>query len=503
MATINYEIAAQPINTFLGYDWAKYNTTQTGGTATLTHNFSDNWQAKIIASYQGFDNELFSSLRPNSGTINPFNTDPTSSVKTNVVKTNGDWYRGIQRIETKQNYNLTEVDLTGKFSTGEVKHSLLIGADADRTSNNVINYANIPFFDKINIYNPTVIIEKFKDLSKNIDYTSTAIPDMSKKNTTVDTQTKRYGIYFQDFIELTKNLKALAGIRFNHLESETRTITHNTDNSIKSEKTDNTNDNLLTSKLGLVYQPAKHHSIFASYADSFVMNTGTDKYFNALPPSLLAQYEIGIKNEFFNNHLTFNATAYLINNDNVAQTDLSLPAAQQNSNIKELAGSQTTKGFEIDITGNYKGFKAMAGYSFAESKVVDSNILEAGSTLRFFPKHTANASLFYTFDKTFLKGLEFGIMSSFVGERFGGRPRPINAGTPANPNAVTPEQSRKLIPMTDFTQFDASLGYTYKNVSIRTKLSNLTNVVNYYVYDDNTVTPLTPRMITTTLSYKF
>lgn len=503
LATINYEIVPLPINTFLGYSWGKYETKQIGTTATITHNFSDKWQLKAIASYQGFDNELLSSLRPNSGNINKFDATPT--VLNNVVKTNGDWYRGVQRIETKQDYSLAEIDLTGKFSTGNVKHSLLIGTDADRTSNFTINYRNISYFDKINIFNPNIILEKYKDATKNIDYTQTEIPVIADPNTVVETQTKRASFYVQDFIELTPYLKALAGIRFNHLENKTftDTFTYKTNGTLDkiTQTVSTTNDNLLTSKLGLVIQPTKHNSIFASYADSFVVNTGTDINLNALPPSMLDQYEVGIKNEFLNSHLNINATTYLINNNNVAQTDFS--NGNTNTNIKVLAGSQRTKGFEIDVTGNYKGFKAMAGYSFTESKVIESNIFEAGTTLRFFPKHTANASLFYTFDKTFLKGLELGVISQFVGERFGGRPRPINAGTPSNPNAPTPEQSRKLIPMTDFTQFDASLGYTYKNVSVRAKLSNLTNVVNYYVYDDNTVTPLAPRMITTTLSYKF
>lgn len=495
LTTINYEIVKLPINTFLNYDWAKYDTKQIGSTATLTHNFNENWQAKAIVSYQGFENELLSSTRPNSGNIANFDLNP--SVKNNVVKTNGDWYRGVQRVGTNQDYVLAEIDVNGKFKTGKINHTLLIGTDADRTSTNSINYKNINYFDKINIYNPNVIIEKHKDAT--VDYTNARIPEMINRNTVVDTQIKRVSAYFQDFIEFTPYLKALAGIRFNYLESEITTFTYKTDNTIDESKTkiDKTNDNILTSKLGIVIQPNKHHSIYASYADSFVPNTGTDKFMNALPPSFLNQYEVGVKNEFLNGHLTANITGYIINNDNVAQQDLSLPASQQNANIKELAGSQTTKGFEVDITGNFKNIKAMAGYSFTESKVTESNIFEIGTSLRFFPKHTANASLFYTFNKTFLKGLEIGFISQFVGERFGGRLRPTNA----KPGSV--EDSRKLIPMTDFTMFDASLGYTYKNITFRAKLANVTNVVNYYVYDDNTVTPLTPRMISSTVSYKF
>jgi iron complex outermembrane receptor protein len=138
----------------------------------------------------------------------------------------------------------------------------------------------------------------------------------------------------------------------------------------------------------------------------------------------------------------------------------------------------------------------MAGYSFNETKYTKSNIYNPGTHLRFAPKNTANASLFYTFKTAKLKGLEVGVLSSYVGEILGGRLRPNNASTPA-------ELARKPIPVDGFLQFDASVGYTINSFSIRAKLSNLGNVTSYYVYDDNTVTPIAPRMISTSLSYKF
>ena len=255
-----------------------------------------------------------------------------------------------------------------------------------------------------------------------------------------------------------------------------------------------TNDNIISSKLGLLYQPTKNHSLFASYSDSFVLNTGTDKNLEALPHSTIDQYEVGLKNEFFKGQLTANITTYLIDYGNLAQTDFS--NGNTNTNIKELAGSYSSKGVELDITGYYKSFRILAGYSFNETKYTKSNIYNTGTYLRFSPKNTANASIFYTFENNLFKGLEIGFQSTYIGNRLGGRLRPNNASTEA-------ELARTPIPVDGFLQFDASLGYTIKQFSIRTKLSNLANITSYYVYDDNTVTPIAPRMITTTLSYKF
>lgn len=466
--TIDYKIVDLPRNTFLNFDWGKFDSKQESVTSTLTHQINSAWQVKGILSYQGYDTHLLSSLRPNS---------------TNLVAANGDWTRGVQQVETSQDYALAEIDLTGNFNTGNIKHTLLLGADADRSSTNTLTYKNITNYDKINIFNPSVII------AKNSTYASTIVPVMDK-NTTADAQIKRAGFYVQDLVEVTQKLKVLAGLRYSYLENTTNTFTYSTG----EVKPTITNDNVISSKLGVVFQPVKTSSIFASYSDSFVLNTGTDKYLNALPSSTINQYEVGVKNELLKGKLTANVTGYVIDFSNLAQTDFS--DSNTNTNIKELAGSYTSKGVEIDITANLNNFKVLAGYSFNETKYTKSNIYDKGTQLRFTPKNTANTSVFYTFANSKLKGLELGIISSYFGKIYGGRLKPNNAST-------TAELARKPIPVDGFLQFDASVGYTIKSVSIRAKLSNLGNVTSYYVYDDNTVTPIAPRIISTSISYKF
>lgn len=477
LATIDYKVVELPRNAFLNFNWAKFDSKQESISATLTHQINSAWQFKSLVSYQGYSTNLLSSTRPNSG-----NTTPTSA-NNNLVQANGDWVRGVQKADNKQDYAFAELDLTGNFSTGNVKHTFLVGADADRSNTGTLNFATINYFDKINIYNPSVVI------GKNAAFASAEIPTLTK-NTHADAEVKRAGFYVQDFVELSKKLKVLAGLRYSYLENTTNTLTYATAKNVEIH----TNDNIVSSKLGLVFQPTKTNSIFASYSDSFVLNTGTDKFFNALPASTINQYEVGIKNELFKGKVTANVTGYVIDFSNLAQTDFS--NNNVNTNIKELAGSYTSKGVEIDLAGNFKNIRVMAGYSFNETKYTKSNIYDKGVQLRFTPKNTANASMFYTFENTKLKGLEVGVLSSYVGKILGGRLRPNNASTPA-------ELARKPIPVDGFLQVDASIGYAINAFSIRARLSNIANVTSYYVYDDNTVTPIAPRMISTTLSYKF
>ncbi|WP_291128972.1 TonB-dependent siderophore receptor [Flavobacterium sp. UBA7682] len=479
LAAIDYKVVELPINSFLGFNWGKFDSEQIGFTSTINHDLSKNWQLKGIFSYQGYSTNLLSSLRPNAGITDPLNPN------NNLVRANGDWIRGVQKTDTEQDYSLVEVDLTGTFNTGKIKHTLLIGADADQSNTTTLAYKNINYYDKINIYNPYFVIQK------NSIYANTIVPSMDK-NTNALANVKRAGVYIQDLIELHAKFKVLAGLRYSYLENTSSTFTFSATPTPSVPTT--TNDNIISPKLGLVFQPTKTNSIFASYSDSFVLNTGTDINLNALPHSTINQYEVGIKNEFFKGHLVANLTTYLIDYSNLAQTDFS--NGNTNTNIKELAGAYQSKGVELDITAHHKGLRMIAGYSFNETKYTKSNIYNPGTYLRFSPKHTANASAFYTFENTKLKGLELGLQSTFIGERLGGRLRPNNASTAA-------ELARKPIPVEGFLQFDASIGYSIKEFSIRARLSNLGNVVSYYVYDDNTVTPIAPRMLTTTLSYKF
>ncbi len=473
LTTIDYTIIDQPRNTFLGFDWGKFAAKQSSITSTLSHNFKNKWQLKGIYSFQSYDTDLLSSLRPNS---------------TNLVQANGDWTRGVQKNVRTEKYSLAEIDLTGNIETATINHNLLIGIDGDITNSDNLNYKNINSYDKINIYNPTKII------SKDPLYASTIVP-LLDKNTNAETTLKRAGVYLQDLLSLCDQVKVLAGLRFSHIDNFTNTITFANATTPQKNIETRTIDNVISSKLGIVYQPTKNNSIFVSYSDSFVPNTGTNRFLEALPVSTIDQYELGFKNELFKNNLSINLTGYIINYGNLAQTDFT--NGNLNTNIKELMGSQKSQGFELDITGNYQGFKLITGFSFNETRYTKSNIYDTGTILRFTPKNTVNASLFYSFKEiSLVKGLELGFTAAYLGERFGGRLRPNNAKTDA-------EKARKPIKTDGFTQIDASISYAIKSFTIRAKLSNIANELNYYVYDDNTVTPIAPRMLSTTLSYKF
>jgi iron complex outermembrane recepter protein len=474
-AAINYAIADLPRNRYLNTSWAYYKAEQKSASVTVKHQLNDVWQLHVLGSYQGFEQDQYGTTRPNASGY--------------FVKTDGTWVRGLQRSGTNQDYYIAQVDVTGKIKTGSVEHTLLVGADIDKYATNTLAYTyknaaadgkNI--YDTINVY----------DL--NIDRQRKDIPDIAL-NTVTKNPVNRFGIYVQDMINISEKFKALAGIRYSYVDNRSTVFTLKPAGLEAAAPTLNFPD-AFSPRIGVVYQPYKTTSVFASYSNSFELNSGTDNKRQALPPSLIDQYEVGIKNEFFKGLLSANVTAYQIVNSNFAQTILNtspnfnpdIPAA------KELAGEITSKGFEIDLMSkSFQGVSIIGGYSYNDTRYTESNVYIKNSRLRYNPQHTANLSVFYAFTQfDFLKGLNVGFTSQYVGDRVAGRSTRTNVEN----------DTYKLIAIPNYFMFDASVGYSRNNISLRVKVSNLLNELSYNVHDDNSVNPIAPRLFSATLSYK-
>ena len=462
VGAINYALIDIPRNTFLGAKWSYYNSVQKSITATLTHKLNRSWQLKSISSVQSFQNDLFGTARPNAN--NQF------------IRSNGNWVRGLQRNNINEEYYITQLDLTGRFTTGAVKHQVLMGADMDYYYTLTTAYTPLTRYDSVNVFNLSLYTQR-ED-----------IPVLNKRTLT-KAPIQRNGVYVQDLIELGPKLKVLAGIRASYLETGSRVYTYS--NAVMTYNKQY--DFATTPRLGLVFQPSKKVSVFGSYANSFTPNTGVDVTGIALKPSYIDQVETGIKTNLFKDLVAANLTVYQIVNSNLAQT--SLANGNTNTNIKELAGEVTSKGLEADIsTRSFYGFMIMAGYSYNQTKYTKSNTYIEGSLLRYNPNHTANTSVYYTFNRTpLLRGITAGASVLYFGERQAGRSTRI---TVAN-------DPYKLFTVPAYTQIDVSLAYSRGNFSIRTKVSNLLNVLSYNVHDDNSVNPIAPRQLATTISLKF
>jgi iron complex outermembrane recepter protein len=467
IGAINYSIPDLPRNRFLGVSWSYNNIDQQSATATLTYQLSSNWQIRGMASGQDYRSDLFANQRPNG------NSQP--------IRPNGDWIRGLQRSRVDEQYYIGQIDLTGQLQTGRVGHTLLFGADTDRYRTNTTAYAPLNVYDTVNVFNPS----KFRARQD--------VPTLTARTLT-QAPIDRAGIYVQDLIAFSPKIKLLAGLRYSYQQ------TASTVQTLADGKTTSTTtfDDAVTPRVGLVYQPVPTMSFFASYANSFNTNTGIDVSGNALLPSFIDQYEAGWKNDLFGGRLSANVTVYQIKNSNLAQT--SLANGNTNANIRELAGEVTSQGLEVDLkTKPINGFSLIGGYSYNETRYTASNIFIVGSLLRYNPNHTANASIYYAPPASggaafrWAKGLNVGLTAFYMGERQAGRSTRLT---------VTNDAFR-LIPLSAYTQLDLSAGYSLPRFSVRAKLSNLLNELNYNAHDDNSINPIAPRMISATVAWKW
>lgn len=462
IGAINYAIPDLPRNRFLGTSWGYSRLSQTGATATLTHRLNDVWQVRATGAIQQFGSDLFGTVRPNGNS--------------QFIKTNGDWVRGLQRTGINETYWIGQVDLTGNVSTGRIKHTLLVGADADQYRTTTTAYANLNVYDTINVFNPT----KFR--------LRTDVPTLTPRQLT-EAPINRAGVYVQDLVALSEKWKVLAGVRWSYQQTGS-TVTTLADN---KAATVTTFDDAFTPRLGLVYQPRQTTALFVSYANSFAVNTGIDVAGNALPPSFVDQYEAGIKNDLFNGFLSANATVYQIKNSNLAQT--SLQNGNTNTSIKELAGEVTSRGVEVDVKSKtMSGVSFLAGYSYNETRYTQSNTYIVGSLLRYNPNHTANASVFYTLQRQgFGKGVQLGLTAFYMGERVAGR----------STRVAVANDAYRLMPLPAYTQLNAAVGYVQPRYAIRANLTNLLNALSYNVHDDNSINPIAPRQVSATLSWSW
>jgi len=464
VGAINFKVNNILRSQFLGASWGYYNTDQKSATATITHHLTQNWQLRAVGAYQNFQSDLYATSRPTSfpGTL------PTGTL-----------VRALQRSATNESYYLGQLDLTGKFNTGGVEHNVLVGTDVDRYRTNTgvfdiiydPNDEDTDTYDTLNIYSPGFYTEQRSD-----------IPSAERINSTKDfVPANRMGIYVQDMISFSEKVKLLTGVRYSYQRANSG-----------SSKLYN---DAFSPKVGLVYQPIKTSSVFASYSNSFATNSGTDVNGQALAPSIYNQYEVGVKNDLFKGLLSANITAYKIVVDNFAQTVLSTDPTYNFKlpNAKELAGEVTSQGLEIDLVSKpFWGFTYLAGYSYNDTRYTQSNdVYLKNSRLRYNPAHTANASIFYQFAEGFLRGLNTGVTGYYTGDRLAGR------------NTTTNRKDYKLIDLPDYFQFDAHLSYTLNKLAVRVKVTNLLNEISYYAHDDNSINPIAPRQFITTVSYKF
>lgn len=456
-----------PRSTFNGTPWQYNKVQQSTAYILFEHRFKKSWNLKSSINYQDYTRDYYS----------------TERIQASL---NGDWQRPLNKIYERNNSIFGQVYLTGKFKTGSIEHVILTGMDLEDGVVKSTSFDNPKVYDQYNILDHS----KF---TPRLDIPGANAVAMVK------TPVTRTGIYLQDLISLSNKILVLGGMRWSILNASGSNTFDYQHGEVKYGQSKNFN--AFSPRLGIVYKAFPKTSFFVSFANSFSSNPkATDVDGNILDPSFINQYEAGVKNDFLKGGLTVNVIGYIIVNSNLAQTAQFGPdGVTPNSNpaLQELVGQTKSKGIELDISGRpAKGLEIMAGYSYNDMRfsktpnTVGSYI--SGEQLVGTIPHNANGSFFYSFDGK-LKGLKVGAGIYYTGNRYAGW---------NNKEGQTQNYSRMIF-VKGFALVDVSAGYTYKHISFMAKLSNLTNVYNYYVHENYSINPLPPRQLLATLQYQF
>lgn len=509
---IGKEVLDLPRNEFFGALWSTGNTKSASASALVNHDFNKNWKLNFNSSFQTYNRTQKSTAQLSN----------LNDVK--IYPIPGYWNRGLTQGKNLEQIVGDQLSLQGNFNTGSIKHQLFTGVDWENSFATAYTYAfneksvmvngkyDPSLYDTINLYN-------FDPSTQRND-----IPD-ARATQIVKTDTNRFGVYFQDLISITKEFKVLAGLRWSWQEAEASTYKETLVKTVQTiipenavpTVADKKLDNAFSPKVGLVYQPTKDVSLFASYSSSFTPNTGTTVDLQTLDPSIIDQYEAGIKTDFWKGMLSTNVTVYQIANSNLAQTAEFAADGSLNTNnqLKVLGGATKSKGVEVDVTAKpLEGLSIIAGYSYNDMRYTNTSgtngSFVAGDRVARTPANTANLSFFYTLPSGILKGLSFGAIGNYIGDRLGGwnddylwtAVKPTPTVPKPDPAYIITIRDRD-IPLQGYATVDASVGYTWRKFSILCRLSNITNELNYTVHENYSVNPIAPRQFFTTLKYKF
>ncbi|MEH1845741.1 MAG: TonB-dependent siderophore receptor [Nostoc sp.] len=268
-------------------------------------------------------------------------------------------------------------DLTAKFKTGSINHTLLFGVELGKLYGRFLY--NLADAGSSNIFNPVYNFSygpyrRFVDRAQNSD---------------------SFGVYLQDQIAVFDNLKLLVGGRYDTYYQETQ-------NFLNASTTVTDND-AFSPRVGVVYQPTKEISLFANYSRSFLPMSGSSKNGDAFVPERGTGYEVGIKGDFLNGRLSSTLALYTVTKTNVSTEDPS------DRNFQIQVGEQRARGIELDIAGEIlSGWKVIASYAYTDAEVTQDNTYPVGNALRGIPRHSGSLWTTYTFQKGILEGFGFG-----------------------------------------------------------------------------------------------
>ncbi len=366
--------------------------------------------------------------------------------------------------ETDATYAVNQTDLTGKFDTGLVNHTVATGVELSRETRNQTRT------DLCVATSPACYTSLTNPSSGGVAATGMTVV---APNNTLSTN---IGVYASDQMKITKYFELLASLRFD------RYSTHYVDLSAAPGSNDmRSTDNMFSYRFGGVYHPTANSSLYVAYGNSYnpsaelgTLSTGTV----SLAPEKNVSYEAGVKVDLLDSQLSLTGALFRIDKNNL-RVPLD-PTVTGAAAVQILDGLARSQGVELGATGKLTDkWQVMAGYSYIDTRIVqNSDPAQIGRWLPNAPRN--NVTLWTTYEVT--------------------REFTAGGGTTYQSMAYANTQNTAYVP--EFWKFDAMLSYKVTPKStLQLNVYNLTNVMYYAQYYAGHAVPASGRYAS--LSYRY
>jgi len=339
--------------------------------------------------------------------------------------TNGDLVdRYVQPQELKTDIYATSIDVTGKFDTGVLQHTLLFGGDYYRynyrgdlkLSLNVSTTTIAPFGFPISFPNfgGGSLTSLYYPVHPGTAY-GLAAPFFAFAG-----QADNIGLYAQDQIKLPYGFEVLGGLRYQYLNQRNQL----TDSGCQASSACTLNSlvhlygkvaEAVTPRVGVLWRPQEWISLYGNYTEGFSPNLGKIGFDGTIvPPSNANQWEAGAKVEFFEGRLRATAAYYHL-------VKTSIPVQGVNTQFYNVAGEARSQGPEFDVQGEIlPGWNVIVAYANTDVVYTKNNPLldpahPAGSRFEGVPRNTVRLFSTYDFQQEPLRGLKVGAGYTFHG----------------------------------------------------------------------------------------
>jgi catecholate siderophore receptor len=363
--------------------------------------------------------------------------------------------------ETDATFLVNATDLTEKFDTGIINHTLTAGVELSRETRNQTRT------DLCVATNPACFTSLVNPNIGGVPATGfTVVPG----NNTLATD---YAAYIIDQMKITQYFELLGSFRFD------RYSTHYLDLSAVAGQQDlRRTDNLPSYRFGAVYRPTPNSSLYVVYGNSYnpsaefgtLSGNPNNVASITLAPEKNVSYEAGVKVDVLQGNLSLTGAIFRIEKTNLRiPNDPSAPTAQQ---FLVLDGLARVDGFELGAAGKVTDkWQVIGGYSYLDSSIAQtSNLAELGRWLPNAPRH--NLAVWTTYDIT--PQLTVGGGATYQSDAF------VNTTN----TAFVPE----------YWKFDAMASYKIDNKStIQLNIYNITDEFYFWQYYQGHAVPASGR----------